>query len=96
MFTVLFTEEAIDDLDIAIDYYTTISSQLGDRFIENFDKSSLELKNIPFFQIRYDKMRVRKISKFPLLLHFTITENETEIVHGVRFAKQNPENYLKI
>lgn len=49
MFTVIFTEEAIDDLNIAIDYYTTISSQLGDRFIENFDKSTLELENIPFF-----------------------------------------------
>ena len=74
MFTVIFTEEAIDDLDIAIEYYTNISSQLAKRFSENFDKSSLELENIPFFQIRYDEMRVRKISKFPLLLHFTITE----------------------
>lgn len=54
MFTVIFTEEAIDDLHIAIDYYTNISSQLGKRFIENFDKSSLELEYIPFFQIRYD------------------------------------------
>ena len=96
MFTVIFTEEAIDDLDIAIEYYTNISSQLGKRFSENFDKSSLELENIPFFQIRYDEMRVRKISKFPLLLHFTITENQIVIVHGVRFAKQNPEKYPKI
>ena len=56
----------------------------------------MELENIPFFQTRYDNIRVRKISKFPLLLHFTITENETVIVHGVRFAKQNPENYPKI
>lgn len=96
MFTVIFTEEAIDDLHIAIDYYTNISSQLGKRFIENFDKSSLELEYIPFFQIRYDEMRVRKISKFPLLLHFTITENKIVLVHGVRFAKQNPENYPKI
>ena len=28
MVTVIFTEETIDDLDIAIDYYTNISSQL--------------------------------------------------------------------
>lgn len=90
MFTVTFSQEAIDDLDIAFEYYSNISIELGNKFIENFDKSSLELKNIPFFQIFYDEMRLRKINKFPVLLHFTITPNKIVIVHGVRFAKQNP------
>lgn len=96
MFKVIFTEEALDDLDIAVEYYSNISIELGNRFIKNFDESALELENIPFFQIRYDEMRLRKINKFPVLFHFTVTPNKNVIVHGVRFAKQNPDNYPKI
>lgn len=84
------------DLDIVVEYYSNISVELGNKFIQNFDESSLQLENIPFFQIRYDEMRLRKINKFPVLLHFIITPNKTVIVHCVRFAKQNPENYPKI
>lgn len=96
MFTVLFSEEAMEDLEIAVDFYNNISVELGKKFIQNFDDASLQLENIPFFQIRYDEMRIRKIKKFPVLLHFIIASNETVIVHGVRFAKQSPENYPKI
>ena len=96
MFSVIFSEEAMEDLDIAVDYYSNISAELGNRFIKNFDKCSLQLENMPFFQIRFDEIRLRKISKFPVLLHFTINENKTVIVHAIRFAKQNPENFPKI
>ena len=96
MFKVIFTEEAMDDLESIVEYYSNISPELGNKFIAKFDKSSLQLENIPFFQIRYDEMRLRKINKFPVLLHFTITPNKIVIVHGVRHEKQNPENYPKI
>lgn len=48
MFSVIFSEEAMKDLDIAVDYYSNISAELGNRFIQNFDKCSLQLENMPF------------------------------------------------
>lgn len=96
MFTVAFSEEAVEDLDIALEYYRNISLALCEKFIKHFDETTLQLENIPYFQIRYDEMRLRKIKKFPVILHFIINSNKTVIVHGVRFAQQNPENYPKI
>lgn len=57
MFTVLFSEEAMEDLEIAVDFYNNISVELGKKFIQNFDDASLQLETNPFFQIRYDEMR---------------------------------------
>lgn len=97
MFDVKLSEDALSDLDLVMDYYSNISAELGDRFLQNFDKCLLELENLPFFQIRYDEMRIRQIKKFPILLHYIVYETtETIVVFGVRFAKANPENYPKI
>lgn len=95
MFTVEFSEEALEDFETALEYYRDISFELGNKFTSNFDESASQLENIPFFQIRYDEMRLRKIKNFPIIIHFTISTNKIVIVHGVRFAQQNPENYPK-
>lgn len=62
-----------------------------------FDECLLQLEEIPFFQIRYDEMRIRQVKKFPILLHYVLYETtKTAIIYGVRFAQQNPDNYPKI
>ncbi|UJF30681.1 hypothetical protein L0B70_04645 [Kaistella sp. 97-N-M2] len=60
MFTVLFCEKAMEDLEIAVGFYNNISVELGKKFIQNFDETSLQLETNPFFQIRYDEMRIRR------------------------------------
>lgn len=96
MFEIIISEEALLDLDDAMDFYSNISFELGEKFMQQFDDSILQLENNPFFQIRYDEVRIRKIKIFPITLHFVINEtSKTVIVYGIRFAKENPENYPK-
>lgn len=97
MFVVLLTKEAWADLDEINDFYSNISFELGNKFIHNFDECVLQLENIPFFQIRYDEIRIRQVRKFPIILHYILYEStKTAIVFGIRFAKSNPDNYPKI
>lgn len=97
MFEVILSDEASLDLEDVINFYSNISFELGDRFITNFDDCLLELENIPFFQIRYDEIRIRQIRKFPVLLHYILYEStKTVVVYGIRFAKSDPENYPSI
>ncbi len=97
MFEVILSEEALSDLDLAMDFYSNISFELGNKIMKCFDECLLQLEEIPFFQIRYDEMRIRQVKKFPILLHYVLYETtKTAIIYGVRFAQQNPDNYPKI
>jgi len=97
MFEIIVSDESLQDLDDVVDFYSNISLELGTRFITNFDECLLELENIPFFQIRYDEIRIRQVRKFPILLHYILSEKDkTATVYGIRFAKSNPDNYPKI
>lgn len=97
MFEVILSEEALSDLDLAMDLYSNISFELGNKFMKCFDEWLLQLEEIPFFQIRYDEMRIRQVKKFPILLHYVLYETtKTAIIYGVRFAKANTDNYPKI
>ena len=97
MFEVKLTDEALVDLDLVNDFYSNISFELGIKFLEHFDDCLLQLENIPFFQIRYDEIRIRQIRKFPVLLHYILYEStKTVVIFGIRFAKSDPENYPSI
>lgn len=97
MFEIELTDEALNDLDFVIDFYSNISFEWGSKFIHNFDESLLQLENIPFFQIRYDEIRIRQVRKLPILIHYILYEStKTVVVFGIRFAKSNPDNYPKI
>lgn len=97
MFRVLISKKSKSELKDASDFYGVISKQLKDRFLFNFNTTIEELKYNPYFQIRYDEFRMRKIKKFPVMIHYVIfEETKTVKVYGIRFAKANPENYSKI
>lgn len=70
MFEVKLTDEAL--VDLVNDFYSNISFELGIKFLVHFDDCLLQLENIPFFQIRYDEIRIRQIRKFPVLLHYIL------------------------
>jgi hypothetical protein len=97
MFEVQISEDALADFDDAIKFYSEISPELGRRFVKNFDITVLQLETFPFFQKRYDEIRIRQVNNFPVLIHYILNKLEkTIVIHGVRFAKSNPENYPNI
>lgn len=97
MFEVQISEEALSDFDDAINFYSEISPELGKKFVKSFDETVLQLETFPFFQKRYNEIRIRQISNFPVLIHYILDKsNKTVTIYGVRFAKSNPENYPNI
>lgn len=97
MFKVLISKDAKIDLKDASDYYGLISKALKNKFLQNFHFTIEQLKEISYFQIRYDSFRMRQIKSFPVIIHYILDEEEGIIkIYGIRFAKQNPNNYPKI
>ena len=84
--TVLLAPSAIEDIQDGINYYKNIDFLLGKKFLEALKTTFKELKNNPFYQIRYENVRVRTVKKFPYVLHFVVEENSV-IIYGVRFSK---------
>lgn len=95
-FTVLISDDGLEDFEDVINYYELISETVRKKFIKEFDKTIIILSENPYYQIRYDDIRLKQVKGFPILLHFIVyTETRTVIIYGVRHGKQNPENYPK-
>lgn len=82
------------DIDMAFEYYSSINSKLGKRFIKLLNAAFNDLEKNPFYQIRYDNFRMKIIRKFPYVIHYVIDENrQVVLVYGVRCTYQNPDSY---
>ncbi len=97
MFKVSILKSAKSDLRDGSDYYGAISKELKARFLTNFNNTLNQLKEIPYFQIRFDEFRLRQVKNSPVMIHYIINEEEKVVkVYGIRFAKSNPDSYPKI
>lgn len=91
-FEIILHENAINDIQNAIDYYKTISSSLAEKFLSAINNTFTELKKNPFYQIRYDNVRMRTVKRFPYILHFVVNEQKNIVeIYGVRHSAQNPD-----
>ena len=91
----LIAPAAMQDIQDGIDYYKKIDHKLGKRFLEAVKSSFRELQANPFYQIKYECVRIRTVKNFPYLVHFIVEGNTIEI-HGVRFDKmENQKVNLK-
>ena|ERR1035437_5483238 len=91
-FEIILLDEAIADIQKAIDYYKIISPILAKKFHTAINNTFTELKKNPFYQVRYDNVRMRSVKKFPYLLHFVVNEQlNTVEIYGVRHSAQNPD-----
>src|SRR5690349_2355016 len=91
-YKVILQPEAIKDLQEAINYYSSISIPLGRKFHTQVGSILAELSQLPFYEVRYDDVRMRKIKLFPYIIHFRIDEKALIVrVYAIRFALMNPE-----
>ncbi|HWY10762.1 MAG TPA: hypothetical protein VN026_05520 [Bacteroidia bacterium] len=63
-FEIILEPEAIVDIQEGIDYYKSVSNELGKKFLFQVSNTLTELKQFPFYEIRYDEVRMRKIKVF--------------------------------
>ncbi len=92
-FKILLFPDAIMDIQEGIDYYKLVSNELGKKFLFQVNNTLEELKEFPFYELRYDNVRMRKVKVFPYVIHFVVNEEKNIIeIYGVRFALKNPES----
>jgi hypothetical protein len=84
----LISPAAINDIQEGIDYYKKIDARLSKRFLEADQLSFRELQLNPYYQVKYESVRIRTVKNFPYLIHF-IDESNLVKIYGVRFDKMN-------
>jgi hypothetical protein len=81
------------ELDEAVYYYETIRKGLGEKFILDYENQLNTLYNFPFFEEKYNIVRILPFKKFPYTIHFTVDELEKIVsIQAVTCDYQNPEN----
>ena len=92
-FQIIVQPEARIDIQEGIDYYKSISNELGEKFFYQVNLAFDELKQFPYYEKRYDEVRMRKIKVFQYVIHFII-EEELKIIriYGVRLGLRDPES----
>ena len=91
-FKIILFDEAINDIQNGIDYYKYVSPAIAVKFYKAVNNSFKELKKNPYFQIRYDNVRMLVIKGFPYALHFVVNEEaESIIIYGIINTSMTPE-----
>jgi hypothetical protein len=90
-FSVVLSPDAINDIDIAVEYYNRLSEGLGFEFTDTIDTYFQKIARLPTATaIRYDKVRVKPIDTFPFTIHFSITDATTVVILRVFNTYQKP------
>lgn len=93
-FDIFHYPEANEDILEAVHYYKAISPSVASNFRKQLSKAYENLEKNPFFQIRYDDVRMLPIKKFPYIILFHIDEIKKIVyIISVFCTHQNPEKY---
>ena len=91
-FNVVILKRANLEIEEAYLYYETIQDGLGIKFILDYENHLDTLYKIPFFEQRYNEIRMLPLKKFPYSIHFSVDErNKIVTVHAVILDYRNPD-----
>ena len=90
-FVVKILKRADLELEEIFLYYESISNDLADKFLSEYENHLITLENIPFFQVKHNIIRKLPIKKFPYTIHFRVEENEKIVyIEAVSCDYQDP------
>jgi len=80
------------DIQDSIRWYNRKQHGLGARFHAEVKQTFEHLKTYPHFQNRYDDVRCIPLNKFPFMVHYTVSvENTQVVVHAVFHTSLHPK-----
>ncbi len=83
-YSIFITPAATDDIAVAIEYYNTLSPDLGYRFADQVTNYFDRIAALPTASaIRYKNIRCKPVKRFPYLITYTIEET-TRSIHILR------------
>lgn len=95
-FKIKIEPEAHRDIQEGIDWYNKQQDGLGRQFYAEVKTSIEELKTHPFFQVRYDDVRCLPLKKYPYMIHFTVDEENKQVIVRAAFnTSRDPEIWKK-
>lgn len=96
-FLVKIDADALQDIKSIADWYNEQLPGLGEHFQKQVKKQINSLKVNPLiYRIRYATIRCMLINKFPLLVHFSVSEKQNLVeIFAVIHTSRNPEIWLK-
>jgi hypothetical protein len=79
------------EVNEAAEYFESKSKELGNVFYLEFKNYSKTLRNIPFFEEKYNIVLTLPLKKFPYTIHFTVDEFEKIVfIQAVTNNHQDP------
>ncbi|MDR2221784.1 MAG: type II toxin-antitoxin system RelE/ParE family toxin [Flavobacteriaceae bacterium] len=94
IYNIVILPSAIQDIDMILAYYHSISKSILESFKKELDKTLKVLRINPFFQIRYNDIRAISIKKFPYVIFFKVNPyKQTVSIVAVFNTKQNIDKY---
>lgn len=80
------------ELDEAVFYYQNIRKDLGEKFLLDYEDQLDTLYTFPFFENKYNSVRLLPFKKFPYTIHFTVDEFEKTVsIQAITCDYQNPK-----
>jgi plasmid stabilization system protein ParE len=91
----LIRPEVKNDIQLAVDYYKTISLELAKQFVLRLREAKVHIElNPKGFQIAYQSTRTLLLQQFPYHIHYLIDEEKNRIVIiAIIHAYKNPQDY---
>jgi hypothetical protein len=91
-FEITILKRAELEIDEISEYYESLVEGLGTKFYIEFRFYADTLNNIPFFEQKYNEIRILPLKKFPYSIHFSVNETTKFVsIHAVTCDYQNPE-----
>ena len=86
----VYTERALADVDLAIEWYEGQRKGLGQNFLDCLEVGILKIiKNPDIYGIKYSNIRAASIRKFPYTIYFVV-ESTQITVHAVFHNRLDP------
>jgi len=74
-YTICITPTAAADIDMAIEYYNSLATDLGYRFADFINEYFEHIAFTPTASaVRYKNIRCKPVKKFPFLITYTVDE----------------------
>lgn len=91
MFEIIILLRAELEVDEIAEYYESLSNGLGTKFFNEYQDYVDTLLTFPFFEEKYNTIRILPLRKFPYTIHFKIDENKKLVfVLAVTSNHQDP------
>lgn len=80
MYTIFITQNALNDISNAIDYWNNKQPYLGYDFVDEVKESHASIALMPTaFTKRYDDVRGKLVKRFPYLVLYQISDNNETV-----------------